>query len=574
MAARNINQLVTQEDTALLFQTIKDLYGVEQAQKILEEYGNNLWGRDGLAYIIGRESLPFFCRYFLQDTFRPKPDNAARELAPIHYEVWDALEDMFVSDAYDKLELVMPRGSSKTTTCDFALTVWVHCYKLSVYTLICGKTEQDAVEFVRNVRTAFEENPYINAAFGKILDPRNKRLVCNSLELELTNHTKVQAISSTSSMRGKKFGNFRPSLIIADDYQGKTDILTQEARDRKYNTWVEDCQYAGDTAVYRNGVKVKQATKFVVLGTLMHRDCFMSRLLKDNGYHHIVRRVMDVDDVDAFFNSGLWAQFKAILFNPKDEFAKDNAIEFYYAHEAGMQFSTLWPDKYSCLELAMDYFSNPAAFKQELQNDISKVGEKAFHAIKHVSAAEIESNDFELTILACDPAVETNAENDYTALCVAGKTSNGFRWIRKGEIMRYSFDAYIDRVIELLEAYEDIAFVWVEKNTYNGADVREIRKRIAAHDTLKRRRIEIINERQTKNKENKIRAIGGKVDSGFIVFSDDDEPFYSQVLAYEGEGYTLHDDAPDVVAEVDRLLDMLREQAPLLQVYDLSVLGL
>lgn len=574
MTARNINQLVNQDDTALLFQTVTDLYGVEQAQRILGEYGNNLWGRDGLAFILGRQSLPFFCRYFLQDTFRPKPDNAARELAPVHFEVWQALEDMFVRDAYNKLELVMPRGSSKTTTCDFALTVWVHCYKMSVYTLICGKTEQDAVEFVRNVRTAFEENPYINAAFGKILDQRNKRLVCNSLELELTNRTKVQAISSTSSMRGKKFGNYRPSLIIADDYQGKTDILTQEARDRKYNTWVEDCQYAGDTAVYRDGEKVKQATKFVVLGTLMHRDCFMSRLLQDSSYHHIVRRVIDVADVDVFFNTGLWADFKAILFNSKDKLAKDNAIEFYYAHEADMQFSTLWPDKYNCLDLAMDYYANPAAFKQELQNDISKVGEKAFHTVKHVPVAEIEENNFELTILACDPAVETNAQNDYTALCVAGKTSNGFRWIRKGEIMRLSFDAYINRVIELLEAYEDISYIWIEKNTYNGADAREIRKRIAAHDTLKRRRIEIINERQTKNKENKIRAIGGKVDSGYIVFSDDDEPFYSQVLAYEGDGYTLHDDAPDVVAEVDRLLDALQEQAPLLRVYDLSILGL
>lgn len=572
--ARNINQIVSAEDTALLFQTVTDLYGVDSAQKILEQYGGNLWGRDGLAFIIGRQSLPFFCRYFLQDVFRPKKDNAARELAPIHFEVWDALEDMFVADAYDKLELALPRGSSKTTTCDFALSIWAHCYKLSVYTLVCGKTEQDATEFVRNIRTAFEENPYINAAFGKLLDPRNKRFVCNSLELELTNHTKIQAISSTSSMRGKKFGNHRPSLIIADDYQGKSDILTQEARDRKYNTWVEDCQYAGDTAVYRDGKKVKMATKFVVLGTLMHRDCFMSRLLKDSSYKHIVRRAVDVADVDAFFNSGLWAEFKALLFNAKDEHAKDNAIEFYYQHEADMQFQTLWPDKYNCLDLALDYYANPSAFKQELQNDVSKVGEKAFHSVKHIPAAEIEDNDFDLTILVCDPAVETNKENDFTALCVAGKTSNGFRWVRRGEIERYSFDEYVARVIQLLELYEDISFVWVEKNTFNGADVREIRKRIEAHDTLKRRRIEIINERQTKNKENKIRAIGGKVDSGFIVFSDEDEPFYSQVLAYEGEGYTLHDDAPDVVAEADRLLDVLKDTVPELKVYDLSAIGL
>ena len=574
-ASKNINQLVTKDDMTLLFETVTGLYGVDQAQKILEEYGDNLWGKNGLAFIIGRQSLPFFCQYFLQDTFRPKADNAARKLAPVHFEVWGALEDMFVADSYDKLELVMPRGSSKTTTCDFALTVWAHCYKLSVYTLICGKTEQDAVEFVRNVRTALEENPYINAAFGKLIDPKNKRFVCNSLELELTNHTKVQAISSKSSMRGKKFGNHRPSLIIADDYQGKNDILTQEARDRKYNTWVEDCQYAGDTAVFRDGVKVKQATKLIVLGTLMHRDCFMSRLLRDNSYHHIIKRVMDIDDVDAYFNSGLWGQFREILYNPKDSFAKDTAKEFYFAHMGDMRFETLWPDKYDCLDLALNfYYPNPTSFKQEYQNDISKIGEKAFHTIKHIPAAEIEANEFERTILVCDPAVETGKQNDYTALCVAGKTSNGFRWIRKGEINRYSFDAYVNRVIELLEQYEDISVIWVEKNTYNGADVREMQKRIEAHNELKWRNIEIINERQLKNKEAKIRAIGGKVDNGYIIFNDDDEAFYSQVLAYEGEGYTLHDDAPDVVAEADRLFDTIRNKMPALKVYDLSMLGL
>ena len=101
-------QLVTKDDSALLYRYITELYGADQAEKILEKYGGNLWGRDGLAYIIGRVSLPFFCQYFLQDTFRPKADNAARGLAPLHFEIWGALDDMFVKDQFDKLELVMP----------------------------------------------------------------------------------------------------------------------------------------------------------------------------------------------------------------------------------------------------------------------------------------------------------------------------------------------------------------------------------------------------------------------------------------------------------------------------------
>lgn len=526
---------------------------LKEVNQLMKKHIDNLFGQNSLAYSLGKRSIEYFCLYFLQDTFIPKPNNFARELAPIHYSIWNNLEDMFLSDSFDKLELIMPRGAAKTTVCDFALSVWAHCYKFSIYTLVAGKTEQDSIEFIRETRRAFEENPYIKFTFGELIDTKNYTV--NKLELELVNKTKVQAISSSSSMRGKKFNGNRPSLIIADDYQSKSDVITQDARDKKYDTWQQDSIYAGDKAVIRNGKKVKMATKFIVLGTILHRDCFMSRLLKDNSYSHMVEKAILVDDVDELFNTGLWSQFKKIYFNPKDSFAKDNGIEFYYQHENEMKYPVLWEDKYDCLDLALDYYSDPSAFKQEMQNDASKIGEKAFHQITTYPKEEIEKESFTSTILCCDPAVETKANNDYTAMVVGSKTSNNFRWVRKGLIKRLSFDEYIDTVIELLKEYEDISAIWIEKNTFNGTDAREIQKRIDEDINLKARRIQIINERQNKNKEAKIRAISGKVDSGFIVFAEEDKEFTDQVLAYEGEKYTLHDDAPDVVAEFDRLID-------------------
>ncbi len=523
------------------------------AQKLFHEYKDNLFGEKSLSWWLGSKSIEFFCLYYLQDTFIPKPDNIARKLAPVHYDIWNELESMFIKDNSDKLLLVLPRGAAKTTVCDFALTTWCHCYKVSIYTLVAGKTEQDAIEFIREIRRAFEENPYIINTFGKLIDTR--KYTVNKLELELVNETKIQAISSVSSLRGKKFNGHRPSLIIADDYQGKSDVITQEARDKKYNTWVQDSQYAGDKAVFRNGKKVKMATKFIVLGTILHRNCFMSRLLKDKSYKYIVHKAVLVDDVDELFNTGFWAEFKKIYFNSQLNDPIAEAKEFYYQHEELMQYPVLWEDKWDCLELTIDYYSNPQAFKQELQNDASKVGERAFRQATTKSATEIESQFFEKTILCCDPAVETKSNNDFTALLVGSKTSNNFRWVRKGIIERYTFDQYIDKVIDLLREYDNIKVIWIEKNTFNGTDKREIEKRMQEDKLLKYRNIQFINERQNKNKEAKIRAISGKVDTGFIIFNEEDTDFISQVLDYEGEGYSLHDDAPDVLAEFDRLID-------------------
>lgn len=552
----------TKANRQLLFRYLSKQYDPDKAKYLMLKHKDHLF--DFLAYILGKQSLEFFCMYFLQDTFVPKPSNQARKLAPVHYHIWNRLEDMMIHDSFDKLELILPRGAAKTTVADFALSVWSHCYAISKYSLIAGKTEQDSIEFIRDTRHAFEENPYIKFTFGSLIDP--KKNTVNRLELELTNETKIQAISSTSSMRGKKFRGDRPTIIIADDYQSKSDVLTQEARDKKYSTFQQDSGFAGDKAVYRNDknnkkVKIKMATKFIVLGTILHKDCFMSRLMKDRSYKHILKRAIDHSDVDELFNNGLWAEFKKLYFDSSDSDSVSTAKEFYYQHESDMQYPVLWPDKYDCMDLAIDYYSDPTSFKQEMQNDAEHIGEKVFHNMITKSPDEIEKQEFTKTILYCDPAVETGKRNDFSAFIVGSKTVNNFRWVRKGIIDKLSFDDYIDKIISLLKAYPDIVAVWIEKNTYNGSDARELQKRIDKE--FPKRQIEIINERQNKNKEAKIRAIAGKVDSGFIVFNEEDQDANQQLMDYQGEQYTQHDDFPDIVAEFNRLIDEIQVIQPI-----------
>src|SRR5690606_33908310 len=134
-------------------------------------------------------------------------------------------------------------------------------------------------------------------------------------------------------------------------------------------------------------------------------------------------------------------------------------LEFYYQHEKEMQYPILWPDKYDCIDLALDYYSDPQAFKQEMQNDASKIGEKAFRNITTMPREEIEQQEFIKTILCCDPAVETGKHNDYTALLVGSKTSNEFRWVRKGLLLKVKFDDYIKNMVALLKEYPDITHV-------------------------------------------------------------------------------------------------------------------
>jgi len=517
----------------------------------------NLWGDHGLAWSLGKRSIEFFCLYFLQDTFRVKPDNQNRQLCSVHYEMWKEAEDLFIHDKYDKLCGVLPRGSAKTTIFDFSVSTWLHAYGISPYTLVAGKTEQDAIDFIAITRQAFEENQYIIKAFGSLIDTR--RFTVNKLELELTNKTKIQAISSASSMRGKKYGNNRPFCIIADDYQSKVDVITGEARDKKYRTWMDDAKFAGDKAVYRDGKKIKMATKFIVLGTILHRDCFMSRLLKDKDYKHILKKAVLVDDVDKLYNDDPhWSEFRRIYFDNKLTDSVAFAKEYYYQNQDKMQYPVLWPDKWDCLDLAIDYYSDSTSFKQELQNDANKIGEKWFKSNKTESLKIIESHTFVKTMLCVDPASTSNKKSDSFAFLVGSLSDNSFKYARKAQLLkldaRSEFDKYIEHIVNLLKDYDDITTIYIEKNTFNGSDAHSLEQYIEKDPMLKHRDLNIINKQQLKNKDDRISVIVPEINNGRIIFNSEDQEFIDEIMEFAGQEYTQHDDAVDITASFSDMI--------------------
>ena len=335
----------------------------------------------------------------------------------------------------------------------------------------------------------------------------------------------------------------------------------KEAREKKFRTWEEDSKFAGDKAVFRNGKKIKQSTKFIVLGTILHSDCFMSRLLKKNEYEKIVYKVCDFN-VDEYFNSGLWLDFKNIYFNHKLNDPASQAKEFYYQNEAYMQYETIWPDKFECLETAIDYFENPIAFKQELQNDASNIGEKWFKSIRTIPREEIENETFTKTMLLVDPASTSKSTSDYSAFLVGSLSENGFKYARWSELAkinaRTDFDKYVDHMIELLKSYSDITHVYIEKNTFNGADANQLEHKILKEPSLRYRNITIINEVQKKNKDDKISTIIPEINKGQIIFADEDDEFIRQILDFAGQQYSLHDDAPDITAEFGNRIDNIK----------------
>lgn len=525
----------------------------ELTDKRFIENSKNLFGFHGLAWSLGQISLEFFCLYFMQDTYLPKEDNAAAPLADVHEELWRDIQDSIIGNGPEQLGRVLSRGTGKSAIGTLGPTCWAIAYKHKTYVLICSDIGSTAEKFVKDIKDNILENPYMELAFGKLLDDKNRNFICNATQLEFMNHTFVEAISSTSPMRGRKYKNVRPDLIILDDFQSEDDCRTEEAREKKFKKYSDDVKFAKQRPVKRNGKIIKKGTVLMAWGTQQHKECFYSRLLKLSTWTFKKYKGVLVDDVDEYFGTGLWLKFKNILNNFKDTYRLANAKEFYYKHESEMQYDTLWNEFWDCLELALDYFENPNSFKQEVQGDVDAIGEKWFKQVHTETRDEIESHDFIKTMLTVDPASSGGKKNDYSAYLVGSTASNGCKYARKAELAkinaRQDFDRYIDHMIDLLLEYPDTTHVAIEKNTYNGSDAHQLEKKLKDHPILKFRNITIINENQRKNKDDKISTIIPFVNRGEFIFCSEDEEFINQFMEFAGQRYTVHDDAADVASE-------------------------
>lgn len=555
-------------------------YGEETAIKLIRQYAYVL---DDLAVALGKEDIEFFCLYFMSDTFVVKDDNVARQLSKGHYELWSLANRIFVKDELDKTAIIEPRGFAKTTIFDMAVSVWLHCYRKSLFTLLGAKTDTDATQFLDSIKKVFNENQKIIKCFGKLINIKankdnGEKYTVNANEVEFTNGTYIKTVGSGTSVRGANWGGIRPTVFIGDDFQDEKNILTDAARDKQYSKWTKEIEEVGDKAVYRNGKKIKVATKIIAIGTVLHIDCLMSRLSRNNDYYTILRRAIILEDdqtVEDIFESDLWQKCHDIYFDEKlnkDE-RKEKAKQFYKDHKEEMQFPVWWPEKWDCFnDLAIKYWEDRKAFMSELMNDASSIGEKWFKSVRTQTKEEIEQHDFVKTMLSIDPASTTNKKSDSTNMMVGSKATNDFTYIRDIVHKKLEFNKYCEEAVKMLERNPDVTHINIEKNTYQSADVIKIKELIAASPILKGKSYEWINEMQKKNKDEKISTIVDPVNNGQIIICsdcEDSQKAIDEILDFQGQLYSVHDDAPDNLAELENKIKTIKTVASV-QIFDRS----
>jgi len=252
-------------------------------------------------------------------------------------------------DSTDDLVLAAPRDHAKSTVCSFLYPLREVLFGRRHYVVILRKTMTDAEEAMDAIRHELESNELLRGDFGDLLEMGKGRA------LRLSTDALIVGKTRGSKVRGTRFRQYRPDLVIADDLEDDEHIESQLQREK-------DEKWFNSAIVNACG----PGGRMVVIGTILHGQSLLATLLANSSYTtRTFRAVIDWPE-----RSDLWDEWRSIY--QARERGKDAALRFFRRHRKKMLAGVrvLWParkDFYSLMLLREKIGS--LSFEQELQNN-------------------------------------------------------------------------------------------------------------------------------------------------------------------------------------------------------------
>ena len=206
---------------------------------------------------IVRESHYWFFHYYFASYITYQTANFQKEILSL-------TED----DNIQNLVITAFRGSGKSTLVTLSYVIWSMLGKQQKkFPLIIGHTQEMAQNHFQNIKYQFENNIRLKKDLGPfqtVGGPWGAQM------LVLTDYkAKITTASVGQSIRGTKYNQNRPDLLVLDDIETIDSTKTQEGRDSMYQWFTQDVLPSGDLD-----------TKMIFIGTPLHYDSVLMRMKK------------------------------------------------------------------------------------------------------------------------------------------------------------------------------------------------------------------------------------------------------------------------------------------------------
>jgi hypothetical protein len=313
-----------------------------------------------------------------------------------HKEIWE-----LVTSNSKQVAIAAPRYHAKSTAVTHAYTLASVLFRESRYVLIVSDTVTQAVQFLGDIKKELLDNDDLRSLFSVSSFPKDTEddLI---VEMEDGYTFRIQAKGSEQKLRGLKWANLRPDLIIGDDMENDEIVMNKDRR-QKFKRWF----YGALIPCISSSGKIR------IVGTILHLDSLLENLMPATlvNSHRGVKSLIREDLKEYSLNVLPWKSVK------------------YRAHTDDFK-ALLWPEMKTAAEFRLqkeDYVRQGLAdvYSQEMLNVPLDVGNTFFKKTDFVPMKPEDQKKKLVFYATCDLAVSQSQRADYSAFAVGGMDDEG-----------------------------------------------------------------------------------------------------------------------------------------------------
>ncbi|MBN2288866.1 MAG: phage terminase large subunit [Candidatus Glassbacteria bacterium] len=471
-----------------------------------------------------RLDLGLFARAFFPHYCRVEESN-------FHHEIYELFSESLLDRQGQRIAVAAPRESAKSTIAALFLPLWCICCPDRLgkkYLLVASDTAAQAEQRLAEVKRELEDNELLAGAFP---EATGQGEVWKQSEIVARSGVKLTARGTGGNIRGLRHGPHRPDLLIGDDLENDENSQTPEQRDKITNWFYKAFSKAG-----------ARDADILVIGTILHMDSLLSRLLDNPAYHgRKYRGVIRWSD-----RSGLWEQWERIYTDRSlgDTERRSRADCFFAEHREEMTAGTevLWPGHRSYYDLMkLRLAEGPASFDSEIQNEPVNPQDCLFQSewFRWYEEDGLQEENL-VAVAAVDPSLGGAGDHhDPSAIVCLGLDTQGYLYVLEADIQLRTPDRIIEDTLELYLRRRPV-LIGVETVQFQ----EFFKDRLAAVARERGIYPPLRGIRSTRDKKLRIQRLQPLVRNGTLRFAARHRTLFDQLRYYPK---AAHDDGPDAL---------------------------
>lgn len=430
-----------------------------------------------------RESLLYFSTVYFPHYF-------SYDFAQFQFEMLQLVEDNTCPFGV----VITFRGSGKSTLFTTIAPLWtIMGNQEKKHVVIVCHTQEQARSHMASIKAELESNELLRKDLGPFKETND---TWNALSLEFSKYeAKITAVSIDQSIRGSRYKQHRPDLIICDDIEDSSSVKTKEGRKRIRELYSSEIAPLGDLN-----------TKIVMVGNYLHPNSLLATLRESIRANNLSGKELFIP-----------------LINDEGQIA--------------------WPQKFPDLASVKQLEERVADMRIWTQEYLLKIVPEEDQLIKYEDIRWYDNYPagwepyFQFRAAGVDLAISKNDKADYTAI-VSGavfRHNNEYHIFidRNPTNERLNFRETIDFLMDFRKVYPD-THLFIESTSYQQSLAQQLlHEGIDAHD------VQIGN----LSKLERLAAVGYWVRRGQVHFpKDGSTDLVNQMVNFGAE---KHDDLVD-----------------------------